>query len=329
MMNKEFVVSVIVPIYKVEKYIHKCIDSILNQTYKNLEIILVDDGSPDACPQICDAYARQDERIKVIHQENAGLSAARNAGLDVAQGEYICFVDSDDYVTEKFVEILYVTVKRYNTLLAMCNHVCVNEIGKSLCVKNNIYVKDEIILEKEIHSRVMKKHTHMCVVAWNKIYHKSLWENIRYPVGKVCEDEYIFCKIVSQCEKIACSSMPEYYYRIRSGSITSGKNYKFYNNMIEASKQRLLYYQKKNWRDLEKQCYMSILDGIMMCYCYCFTDEEKNWHKKLLEEVNQYVANHNENITLSNKEKIKLFGCNHLPWLFNYFGMFDQRIRGD
>ena len=105
-MNKE-VISIVVPIYKVEKYIKKCIDSIIEQTYKNLEIILVDDGSPDGCAKICDEYAKKDKRIKAIHKENGGLSDARNVGIDISTGKYICFVDSDDYIENNYIELLY------------------------------------------------------------------------------------------------------------------------------------------------------------------------------------------------------------------------------
>ena len=117
----EQLVSIIVPIYNVEKYIKECIDSIINQTYKNLEIILVDDGSPDCCPKICDEYSKKDKRIKVIHKENGGLSSARNAGLDVAKGEYVSFIDSDDVVDEKFIETLYNLCIENNCDISECN----------------------------------------------------------------------------------------------------------------------------------------------------------------------------------------------------------------
>lgn len=110
-MEKEDLISIVIPVYKVELYLEKCIESIINQTYKNLEIIIVDDGSPDNCPKICDEYAQKDNRIKVIHKENGGLSDARNAGIDVAAGKYIAFVDSDDYVSNDYIEYMYNLIK--------------------------------------------------------------------------------------------------------------------------------------------------------------------------------------------------------------------------
>ena len=118
----EDLISVVVPIYNVENYIKKCVDSILSQTYKNLEIILVDDGSPDNCPQICDEYAQKDNRIKVIHKENGGLSDARNAGIDISKGKFITFIDSDDYIEKDYVEVLYNSIKENASDMAIGSH---------------------------------------------------------------------------------------------------------------------------------------------------------------------------------------------------------------
>ena len=125
-MEKEDLISIVIPVYKVEKYLEKCVESVINQTYKNLEILLVNDGSPDNCPKICDEYAQKDNRIKVIHKENGGLSDARNAGIDVAAGKYIAFVDSDDYVSNDYIEYMYNLIKEYNTQMATCETEVIN-----------------------------------------------------------------------------------------------------------------------------------------------------------------------------------------------------------
>ena len=137
-MNDKPLISVIVPIYNVEKWLPRCVDSILSQEYKNLEIFLVDDGSPDGCPTICDEYAEKDKRIKVIHKKNGGLSDARNVAIDVASGEFICFVDSDDYVAPTYVEILYSLIEKYQTKASVINPVAVDEEGKLTldCMQN-------------------------------------------------------------------------------------------------------------------------------------------------------------------------------------------------
>ena len=128
----EELVTIVVPVYKVEKYIDKCINSILSQTYKNLEIILVDDGSPDDCGKICDRYAKLDTRINVIHKENGGLSDARNAGNDVAKGKFISFIDSDDYIEPEYIEILYKAIKKDETDIAISSHKVIYESGAIL-----------------------------------------------------------------------------------------------------------------------------------------------------------------------------------------------------
>ena len=139
-------ISVVIPVYKVEQYIHECVDSVIAQTYKNLDIILVDDGSPDSCPAICDEYAERDNRIRVIHKKNGGLSSARNAGIDIARGEYICFVDSDDYVSEIYVEQLYTTLKESGADMA-CTMIALERKRETLA--HAIIHKHELLSGEE------------------------------------------------------------------------------------------------------------------------------------------------------------------------------------
>lgn len=206
-------ISVIVPIYKVEPYLHRCINSICNQTYTNLEIILVDDGSPDNCGRICDEYAQKDKRILVIHQENGGLSAARNSGLDRCSGEYIGFVDSDDCIHPEMYERLYKDICTYHTRLAFCHaNMCydnISTIDKNLptICKN----KEDVILFS------MTKNVWWA--AWTKLYERSLFETIRYPQGKTNEDYPITMYIYDMCDKIAINYNKLYNYCIRENSV--------------------------------------------------------------------------------------------------------------
>ena len=212
-------VSIIVPIYGVEEYLSKCIDSIINQTYKNLEIILVDDGSPDKCPDICDAFEKKDERIKVIHKKNGGLSDARNAGIDTAHGDYFVFVDSDDWIENTMVEHLLFACKKYNVEMATCARyitdghstraVAFNGPARAYSAEEAL---NEILLGKS-----------MDVAAWDKIYVRNLFDDIRYPVGENNEDIAVFYKIVDAAGKVAHCGTNEYYYRSRPGSITKLK----------------------------------------------------------------------------------------------------------
>lgn len=211
-------VSVIIPIYKVEKYLAKCIDSVLNQTYKNLEIILVDDGSPDNCGKICDEYALKDSRIKVIHKKNGGLSDARNAGLDLSCGEYVLFVDSDDYIHSDMINILYTTLKRDDSDMAVCNVQYVDENDNNLDNKMKV-VDAEKLTGYQVLQKLQSNDTF--IISCAKLYKKVLFEQIRFPVGRIHEDEFIAHRLFNKCKTVSCISQRLYYYLQREGSITN------------------------------------------------------------------------------------------------------------
>ena len=211
-------ISIIVPIYNVEDYLHRCIDSILGQSYPNIEVVLVDDGSPDLCGAICDEYKKADKRVVVIHRANGGLSAARNSGIAVCKGEYIGFVDSDDYISPTMYELLYNDIKTYNTLLAFC-HTDVIRNGHS---DNKIYGSHSEVKPK---SYVMRRALEESIwwAAYTKLYHRSLFDDIRFPEGKVNEDLAIMMEIYDRCDNIAINYNKLYYYCIREDSITTSK----------------------------------------------------------------------------------------------------------
>lgn len=205
-------ISLIIPIYNVEQYLPRCVDSICFQTYRNLEIILVDDGSPDHCGEICEAYAENDSRIKVIHKENGGLSDARNAALDVCTGEYIAFVDSDDYVSADFVETLYHANRTYHTKLSICGIIRFDQTGKQ-CVDYAPSNTEKCVSGIEMVETIWQPS------ACNKLYHRSLFEGIRYPVGKLYEDLFIYHDILSRVDSISFTGKNSYYYFCRQNSI--------------------------------------------------------------------------------------------------------------
>lgn len=215
-------VSIIVPVYKVEKYLKKCVESILAQTYKNFELILVDDGSPDCCPAICDSYAEKDDRVTVIHKKNGGLSDARNVGIAIAKGDFICFIDSDDYVSENFLQLLLMMILKVDADMAICNYLAVDENGNSIEESNaHLPIKDECITPQEFIQEYCGKYGWYYVIACNKIYKRELFENVKYPVGKQHEDAFVIHHLVNECNKIACVKMPLYFYVQRKGSIMS------------------------------------------------------------------------------------------------------------
>ncbi len=218
-------ISVIVPIYRVEAYLPCCLESICGQTYAYLEIILVDDGSPDACGQICDDYAKKDKRISVIHKRNGGLSDARNTGLAAAHGEWVCFIDSDDYLAENMLELLYRRCMKDHSDMAVCNLVYVDEAG-TLMQENNkdVVVVDEVLSAWQALDKLYEYKYWYFVMAQNKLYRRELFSHIRFPRGKLHEDEFVMYRIFEICRHISCVSGGLYYYRKRSDSIM-GKPY--------------------------------------------------------------------------------------------------------
>lgn len=209
----EGLISVIIPVYKVEKFLDKCIKSVTEQLYTNLEIILVDDGSPDKCPMICDIWAERDKRIKVIHKSNGGLSDARNAGIKIAKGDYISFVDSDEWIAPNMYQIMIDTIQKENADICACGIMVSDSEGEKPLKLPAIIGNSEKILE------LIYNDTQYPVATWNKLYQRKCWENLRFPGGKICEDAFTTYLLVAHAKKIVQINTPLYYYRIRSNSI--------------------------------------------------------------------------------------------------------------
>lgn len=242
-------VSVIVPIYKVEPYLKRAVASILHQTYHNLEIILVDDGSPDQCGKICDDYAKEDNRITVIHKENGGLSDARNAGLDAAHGEYIVFVDSDDFIAEDYVETLMQCLKEYDADVAMCSYA----VTASVELDESIFKasRDETVevcnrreLLNNLYDANHKDATYF-IVSWNKIYKASLWQDVRFPKGRIHEDEATTYKIYDRAQKGVYLHRPLYGYFTAPSSITRDRFNIKRLQWMDALDDRIVYFEDK------------------------------------------------------------------------------------
>lgn len=218
----EYKISVIVPIYKVEKYLNRCVDSILNQSYKNIEVILVDDGSPDNCGKICDEYLLKDNRIRVIHKENGGLSSARNAGLEIATGEYIGFVDSDDWIEPKMYETLIENAIKYNAEISVGGVVDLLEENDNYTIIKSTF-DEKIDVQVLNNEEAMKKFFLGSWSAWDKIYKRKVHEKIRFPEGMINEDEAIAMKILDNSEKIVYTNEVFYNYIRRPNSITTSE----------------------------------------------------------------------------------------------------------
>lgn len=213
-------VSVIVPVYKVEPWLERCLDSLANQTLKEIEIIVIDDGSPDRCGEICDAYAAKDERFRVVHQENRGLSAARNAGIEMARADYLMFVDSDDWVDPEFCRLPYEAAVEHGAKLVSFRYRRQRN-GKQSAVRRDL---PEGIRTSDEGMGLMNTLTYYI---WNKLYHRDLFREIRFPAGRYFEDMVIMPRLVRAADRIYLMSAFLYTYCIRKGSISRTRNEKF------------------------------------------------------------------------------------------------------
>lgn len=202
-------ITIVVPVYKVEEYLARCVDSIINQTYKDFELLLVDDGSPDNCGKMCDEYAEKDSRIFVIHQKNGGLSAARNTGLnwfyEQNRSDYITFVDSDDWLHPEYLRTLMSGITETNLKISVCNY---KRVTGEIPHENYENAEYELTTPEDF----LVNHSWQYNYAWGKLYHKSVFDDVRYPVGKNFEDTFTTYKALHKCKKIAYTDTQLYYY---------------------------------------------------------------------------------------------------------------------
>lgn len=236
-------ISVIVPVYKVENYLRECIESIQAQTYENLEILLVDDGSPDRCGEICEEYAKKDERILALHKENGGLSDARNYGIARATGKYFIFVDSDDYIKENMIEALYQGVEKYDAQIAVSGFMQVSEDGQP----GEIFLdgtEEKVLSKTETQKRYFENYACSMIytVAWNKIYAAELFQKHSYRKGKLHEDEFLTYRLLYAAKKVVYIPEVLNCYRCREQSIMDNFNERRFH-LFEAYLEKAEFYK--------------------------------------------------------------------------------------
>lgn len=228
-------ISVIVPVYNVEKYLEKCLNSIMYQTYSNLEILLIDDGSTDQSGRICNKYAKKDKRIKVIHKANTGLADSRNVGLKMATGQLVGFVDSDDYIEFNMFEMLYHILQKYNADIAVCGVEAVDENGKSLQHSKS---KGSICVLDSKEAVISLLEGSISTIFCNKLCKKELFDEIKFPSGKIMEDLATFYRVLDKADKIVISQEVKYYYVQRKGSLIHTNNSKLLTHWLEITNER-------------------------------------------------------------------------------------------
>lgn len=269
MINNQLI-SVIVPVYNVEHYLNRCVDSILAQTCSDLEILLVDDGSTDNSGAICDAYARQDARVQVIHKKNGGLSDARNCGIEHAKGRYFCFVDSDDGIAPQMIEVLYRNLLNAG---ADVSAVALRSFStEELPAVEDALKKVQYMTGKEALRSILQSEE-LGDFAVNKLYKRELFENVCYPLDRMMEDQGTTYKLLDQCQAVAYCPVPLYFYYQRPDSILHKRTKKFYEDKWDMGYQRYRDIRKKYPDMLENDAAMMKI--VEHCYPYLRKDERR------------------------------------------------------
>ena len=302
-MENNDLVSVVIPIYNVEKYLEKCVNSLVNQTYRNLEIILVDDGSTDNSGNIADELSKIDSRINVYHKKNGGLSDARNFGIEHANGKYICFVDSDDYVSLNYIFDLYNGIKEYNYDIAIVDFLKFDEKIKIYDDIRNTNIK-YFSLTKEEAINSLFNDSSFGNYAWNKMYKLSLFKNIRYPIGKKMEDLGTTYKLFLKSDNIVYCDAKDYYYLQRKGSILHSKDTTLFYDKIEQSINR--FYDIKFAFPNNEYNYLFIAEVILDCFA--FIPKNSKLYLESIEIIEKVIPKKIVNkLTINKKIKLIIF----------------------
>ena len=259
-------VSIIIPIYNVERYLDRCIASVANQTHPNLQIILIDDGSTDRSAEICDTWAGKDQRVVVIHQENGGVSVARNRGLDIAEGEYILWVDSDDYIAPETVKIMLDIAAKTDTDMVICDFEkgTADNFPFSVSCEAPHQQIDSISALNRIYT---DSHSALRYAApWAKLAKRHLYQGIRYPIGKIFEDIYTTHKLLYRCERIAVLNAPLFYYFQRPDSIMNASFSMKKLDYLQALVERIAFFKEHSLSELERIAYDELLHSLIWEY---------------------------------------------------------------
>ena len=306
---EEALVSVIIPVYNVEKYLKKCADSVLNQTYRNLDIILVDDGSTDLSGKMCDELGIDDKRVTVIHKQNGGLSDARNAGLNVARGEYYAFVDSDDYISSDMIEIMVNSARENSCEIAICNMVKFSESGESALFYHPVAQKQILLGENRFKTL---KQPSVC----NKLFKASLFQNIRFPKGKYYEDTFVYHELLYRAKSVVLTGSNSYWYLERSDSIVGSPKYTSrYFDFIEAVWKRAEFLIENNVKSYGEEACLSLYAAFSSAVKYIKRDRKNKQNFKIAREQYNfaYTVLMKQNNSISLKQKIRLFLLKYLP----------------
>ncbi len=309
----ECLISLIVPVYNVESYVRNCLDSLIRQTYSNIEIICVNDCSGDASGEICDEFAAMDNRISVIHKRvNEGLSEARNTGLNIARGEYIAFIDSDDWIDCSYVEILYDAICSSKADIVQCSYVRV--ANEAVTVQKNRQVGKKLNMTgrqaiKKLYSNTLTQPSIDYTVVWNKLYRRTVIERIRFPKGAIFEDQFFTYRCFERAERICVLDCLLYYYRDNGSSITKQEYNIRFQDDIKAHEEQIEHFLGKKDYEIAKIIVARIEPLCINHYlraCFFELDiERRSAYKYAFKYFIKYLKN--DGISVSHKLKVFLF----------------------
>ena len=315
-------ISIIIPIYEVELYLKDCLDSIVGQTYKNLEIILVDDGSPDNCGTICDRYAQKDSRIRVIHQDNVGLSEARNNAMSIMTGDYFAFVDSDDIIHPSYIETLHCLIHEFNTDISMCGLIEFYD-GDSVTCQNNMSNNISVLSEFEFASSLLKGHTLPYTVVWDKLYRTSKFGDLRFKTGRKSEDSIFladYLLIGATCSRI---DTPLYMYRRRQNSLTSSKDFSYVQDCSKTWIYQYNIVKDRYGSDYRSKLFVMVLKRISRLATDVYWNYNKHQAKNLYLIWLDFYTSNNQKIQ-NKKENVKIQLFKYFPIL--YYHIMKKKI---
>lgn len=322
----QYKVSIIVPVYNVEQYLEECIESILNQTLEDIEIILVNDGSTDRSLEICERYQEKDNRIKLINKSNGGLSSARNEGIKVASGQYIGFVDSDDYIHTEMYEILFNNAIKYKSDIVISKFKKFSDEDYEYNAKDIIpinYKIENFNYKQSLYQLYTERNVEF-VIAWNKIYKKDLFNNLKFEEGRICEDEFMAHKILYKSKITTYVHIDLYYYRQRINSIMTSK-YSIKNlDAVYALQDRVEFFYKINNKDLLNISYRYYIEMFIGNYLKAKTEinNSKNELKKLKKSFNLHINKLFFNPYYNWKEKVLLYIFYINPYLYEKYNRY-------
>lgn len=297
-------VSIIVPVYNVEKYLEKCIESILAQTFKNIEVILVNDGSSDKSGLICDKYSLIDRRIKVVHKKNTGVSDSRNYGIKVSSGKYIAFIDSDDWVDKEYINILYSNLIKYNADISVCDFIRENNESKP---KQLLKEKKEILFTniEALNQIYGELYVQMIAVVWNKLYKREIFNDLKFPIDKIHEDEYLTPIALYKCNKIIYTNKQLLHYRDTPNSIMNKKFNVKRLDYLYVLESRMKFFKENMLDELYKKNVCTYLEKVMEFYFLVKRSDIEN-KKNIMKELKNKLSNLNKNLDIKLPKKLKI-----------------------